>query len=188
MLTEADNILLTRTGPKTPMGNLFRRFWQPILLSTECPEPDGPPLRVTILGEDLRVFRTTDGSIGLTSPRCPHRGADLFFGRNEQGGIRCAYHGWKFATDGRCLDLPTMDPGPARDKAERNIRPISARRTTSRRCRSWNSPRCPPPTFMSRRNCNNATGPRLVRVVWIPRISPFCTWRFPMRTMSRRTC
>jgi phthalate 4,5-dioxygenase oxygenase subunit len=122
MLTEADNILLTRTGPKTPMGNLFRRFWQPILLSTECPEPDGPPLRVTILGEDLRVFRTTDGSIGLTSPRCPHRGADLFFGRNEQGGIRCAYHGWKFATDGRCLELPTMDPGPARDKAERNIR------------------------------------------------------------------
>ena len=121
MLSEADNILLTRTGPKTPMGGLFRRFWQPVLLSTELPEPDGAPVRVTILGEDLRAFRTTDGSIGLTSPRCPHRGADLFFGRNEYNDIRCAYHGWKFGIDGRCLDLPTMDPGPARDKAEHNI-------------------------------------------------------------------
>jgi phthalate 4,5-dioxygenase oxygenase subunit len=122
MLTEDDNVLLTRTGPKTPMGELFRRFWHPVLLSAELPEPDGPPVRVTILGEDLRAFRTTDGSVGLVSPRCPHRGADLFFGRNEEGGIRCAYHGWKFATDGRCLALPTMDPGPARRRTEENVR------------------------------------------------------------------
>jgi phenylpropionate dioxygenase-like ring-hydroxylating dioxygenase large terminal subunit len=122
MLSEADNTLLTRTGPDTPMGDLFRRFWHPVLLSAELPEPDGPPVRITVLGEDLRAFRITDGSVGLTSPRCPHRGADLFFGRNEQGGISCAYHGWKFATDGRCLALPTMDPGPAREKAEQNIR------------------------------------------------------------------
>jgi phthalate 4,5-dioxygenase oxygenase subunit len=122
MLTEDDNILLTRTAPGTPMGALFRRFWQPVLLSSELPEPDGAPVRLWVLGEDLRAFRTTDGTVGLTSPRCPHRGADLFFGRNEQGGIRCAYHGWKFAVDGRCLDLPTMDPGPARARAEENIR------------------------------------------------------------------
>jgi phthalate 4,5-dioxygenase len=122
MLSHEDNILLTRTGPNTPMGNLFRRFWQPVALSSELSEPDGAPIRLTVLGEDLRAFRTTDGTVGLTEPRCPHRGADLFFGRNEQGGIRCAYHGWKFATDGRCLDLPTMDSGPARSRAEQNIR------------------------------------------------------------------
>jgi phthalate 4,5-dioxygenase oxygenase subunit len=122
MLTEGDNVLLTRTGPGTPMGDLFRRFWQPIALSSELPKADGAPIRLTVLNEDLRAFRTTDGSVGLTSPRCPHRGADLFFGRNEQGGIRCAYHGWKFAASGSCLALPTMDPGPARDKAQQNIR------------------------------------------------------------------
>ena len=122
MLSEADNVLLTRTGPGTPMGDLFRRFWQPVLLSAELPERDGPPGRVTILGEDLRAFRTTDGSVGLVSPRCPHRGADLFFGRNEEGGIRCSYHGWKFGIDGHCLALPTMDPGPARQRAEENVR------------------------------------------------------------------
>ncbi len=122
MLTEADNILLTRTGQKTPMGDLFRRFWQPVLLSAELPEPDGPPVRLTVLGEDLRAFRSTDGTVGIVSPRCPHRGADLFFGRNEEGGIRCAYHGWKFAVDGHCLALPTMDPGPARMRAEGTIR------------------------------------------------------------------
>ncbi|MEA2738542.1 MAG: phthalate 4,5-dioxygenase, partial [Acetobacteraceae bacterium] len=87
MLSEADNVLLTRTGPKTPMGDLFRRFWQPVLLSAELPERDGPPVRITVLGEDLRAFRASDGSVGLVSPRCPHRGADLFFGRNEEGGI-----------------------------------------------------------------------------------------------------
>ncbi len=122
MLIEADNILLTRTGPATPMGDLFRRFWQPVALSQELPEPDGAPLRVTIMGQDLRAFRATDGSVGLVSPRCPHRGADLFFGRNEGGGIRCAYHGWKFGRDGRCLDLPTIDPGPARARVQDNVR------------------------------------------------------------------
>jgi phthalate 4,5-dioxygenase oxygenase subunit len=122
MLSEADNILLTRTGPGTPMGELFRHFWQPVLLSAELPEPDGAPVRITILGEDLRAYRATDGTVGLVSPRCPHRGADLFFGRNEEGGIRCAYHGWKFASDGRCLAMPTMDPGPMRERAEQNIR------------------------------------------------------------------
>lgn len=122
MLSEADNILLTRAGPGTAMGAVFRHFWQPVALSAELPEPGGAPLRIRILGEELRAFRSSDGSVGLVSPRCPHRGADLFFGRNEAGGITCAYHGWKFAIDGRCLAIPTMEPGPARDKAEQNVR------------------------------------------------------------------
>lgn len=122
MLSEADNVLLTRTGPQTPMGDVFRHFWQPVALSTELPEPDGAPLRIRVLGEDLRAFRSSNGTVGVVSPRCPHRGADLFFGRNEGGGITCAYHGWKFATDGRCLGMPTMEAGPARDKAEQNVR------------------------------------------------------------------
>jgi phthalate 4,5-dioxygenase len=122
MLTEDDNVLLTRTGPDTGMGELFRRFWQPVALGAELPEPDGPPLRLTVLGEALRAFRATDGAVGVVAPRCPHRGADLFFGRNEEGGIRCAYHGWKFDREGRCLDLPTFEPGPAAARARENIR------------------------------------------------------------------
>lgn len=122
MLSREDNHLLTRTGPGTAMGALFRHFWQPVALSRELPEPDGAPLRARVLGEDLRLFRATDGTVGVVSPRCPHRGADLFFGRNEAGGIACAYHGWKFATDGRCLAIPSMEPGPARERAEANVR------------------------------------------------------------------
>jgi phenylpropionate dioxygenase-like ring-hydroxylating dioxygenase large terminal subunit len=108
MLTTAQNKMLTRTGPGTPMGALFRRFWIPVLLSRELPEPDGPPMRVTVLGEDLIAFRDSKGAVGLVEPRCPHRGASLYFGRNEEGGIRCAYHGWKFNVQGRCLEIPTM--------------------------------------------------------------------------------
>ncbi len=110
MLSERDNTLLTRSARGTPMGDYLRRFWMPALLSEELPEPDGPPRRVLLMGEKLLAFRATDGSVGLVDPRCPHRGADLWFGRNEEGGLRCAYHGWKFATDGRCLDLPTAPP------------------------------------------------------------------------------
>jgi phenylpropionate dioxygenase-like ring-hydroxylating dioxygenase large terminal subunit len=109
MLTQAQNEMLTRTGPGTAMGALFRRFWMPVLLSRELPEPDGPPVRVKVLGEDLIAFRDSTGSVGLVEPRCPHRGANLFFGRNEEGGVRCAYHGWKFDVQGRCLDIPTME-------------------------------------------------------------------------------
>jgi phenylpropionate dioxygenase-like ring-hydroxylating dioxygenase large terminal subunit len=108
MLTKAQNEMLTRTGPGTPMGALFRRFWMPVLLSRELPEQGGPPKRVTVLGEALIAFRDSDGVVGLVEPRCPHRGANLYFGRNEDGGIRCAYHGWKFDVRGRCLEIPTM--------------------------------------------------------------------------------
>ncbi len=106
MLSRADNDLLTLTGAGTPMGRLFRRFWLPALLSAEVPEPDGPPVRVRILGEDLVAFRDTGGRVGLIEPACPHRGANLFFGRNEEGGIRCIFHGWKFDTAGTCLAMP----------------------------------------------------------------------------------
>ena len=95
MLTREDNDLLTRTGPGTPMGKLMRRYWIPALLSDQLPDPDGAPVRVKLLGEKLVAFRTTDG-VGLIDERCPHRNASMFFGRNEENGLRCVYHGWKF--------------------------------------------------------------------------------------------
>jgi phthalate 4,5-dioxygenase len=110
VLSAADNELLTRTGAGTPMGEYFRRFWLPVLLARELPAPDGPPLRVTVLGEELVAFRDTEGRVGLLDPRCPHRGANLFYGRNEECGLRCVYHGWKFDVHGRCVDMPTMPP------------------------------------------------------------------------------
>ena len=110
MLSAEDNALLTRTGPGTSMNALFRRFWLPVALSQELPAPDGPPIRLTVMSEALVAFRDTDGRVGLIDPRCPHRGANLFFGRNEECGLRCAYHGWKFDVSGRCVDMPTMAP------------------------------------------------------------------------------
>jgi phenylpropionate dioxygenase-like ring-hydroxylating dioxygenase large terminal subunit len=122
MLNIDDNRLLTETGPGTPMGELFRRFWSPVLLSRDLPEPDSPPVRIRIFGEDFLALRFTDGRAGVIEPHCPHRGANLFFGRCEKGGIRCAYHGWKFAPDGRCLDMPNVEPGPQRDAMQEKIR------------------------------------------------------------------
>ena len=110
MLSAADNALLTRTGAGTAMGEFFRRFWQPVALSRELAEPDGPPIRVRVMGEDFVAFRDSAGRVGLVEPRCAHRGASLFFGRNEDCGLRCAYHGWKYDATGRCVDMPTMRP------------------------------------------------------------------------------
>src|SRR5690349_15432853 len=90
MLSKADNEFLTRSGPGTPMGELLRRFWMPALLSEELPERDGPPKKIRILGEDLLAFRDTNGRVGVVEPHCPHRGAGLYFGRNEECGLRCA--------------------------------------------------------------------------------------------------
>ncbi|MGH9806691.1 MAG: Rieske 2Fe-2S domain-containing protein, partial [Terriglobia bacterium] len=106
MLTEEENELLTRTGPGTPMGDLFRRFWIPAVLSEEVPGPNCDPVRVTLLGEKLVAFRDSQGKVGLLESYCPHRRADLFYARNEEGGLRCVYHGWKFDVEGRCLDIP----------------------------------------------------------------------------------
>jgi len=111
MLTSADNELLTRTGPGTAMGEYFRRFWHPVALSRELSEPDCPPIRVQVMGEELVAFRDTNGVVGLIEPHCPHRGANLFFGRNEECGIRCIYHGWKFDVHGKCLEMPNVPPG-----------------------------------------------------------------------------
>ena len=107
MLSIADNDLLTHVGPGTPMGEYLRRYWIPTLLSEEVPEPDCPPVRVTILGEVLIAYRDTDGVVGLIDNYCPHRRASMFFGRNEECGLRCVYHGWKFDAAGNCVDMPS---------------------------------------------------------------------------------
>jgi phthalate 4,5-dioxygenase oxygenase subunit len=88
------------------MGNLMREYWLPAMLSSELPSPDSDPVRVLLLGERLIAFRDSTGNVGLLANNCPHRGASLFFGRNEESGLRCVYHGWKFATDGSCIDMP----------------------------------------------------------------------------------
>ena len=110
MLSAEDNDLMCRVGPGTPMGDLLRRYWTPALLVSEAPTPDGDPVRVRLLGEDLVAFRDTDGKIGLIQENCPHRGASLWFGRNEECGLRCPYHGWKFDRDGNCVDMPSEPP------------------------------------------------------------------------------
>ena len=106
MLSKEDNELLTQVGPGTPMGDLVRQYWIPMMAAKELPERDGPPLRMRLLGEDLIAFRDSTGKIGLLGDHCPHRGASLFFGRNEESGLRCVYHGWKFDTAGNCVDMP----------------------------------------------------------------------------------
>ena len=115
MLSREDNELLCRVGPDTPMGDLMRQYWVPAALSSELPARDGAPLRVRLLGENLIAFRATSGAIGLVRDNCPHRGASLFYGRNEQEGLRCVYHGWKFDVTGRCVDMPN-------EPAESNFR------------------------------------------------------------------
>jgi phenylpropionate dioxygenase-like ring-hydroxylating dioxygenase large terminal subunit len=104
------NEYLTRVNAGSPMGSLLRSYWIPLLYSHELPERDGPPRRIRLLGESLIAFRDSEGRVGLLDHHCPHRGASLFYGRNEEGGLRCAYHGWKFDVDGACLDIPN-EPG-----------------------------------------------------------------------------
>jgi nitrite reductase/ring-hydroxylating ferredoxin subunit len=106
MLKREENELVTRVGPDTPMGNVMRRYWIPAILASEVPGPDSDPVRVRLLGENLIGFRDTNGQVGLVAENCPHRGASLFFGRNEECGLRCVYHGWKFTADGTCVDMP----------------------------------------------------------------------------------
>jgi phenylpropionate dioxygenase-like ring-hydroxylating dioxygenase large terminal subunit len=110
MMTRTENETLTSIGPGTLMGNLMRQYWIPALKSEELAERDCDPVRVMLLGERLLAFRDTAGNIGLLAEACPHRGASLFFGRNEYGGLRCAYHGWKFDVHGECLEIPCEPP------------------------------------------------------------------------------
>ncbi len=98
---------LTRTGPGTVMGDFMRQYWIPALKSDEL-KADGDPMRLMLLGEKLVAFRDSGGRVGVMDQRCPHRCASLFLARNEQNGLRCIYHGWKFDIDGRCVDMPNV--------------------------------------------------------------------------------
>ena len=111
MLRPEDNEKITRVGPGTPGGDYMRRYWQPILMSFELPEADGPPMRVRLLGEDLVAFRDSEGHVAFVDAFCPHRRAPMFFGRNEECGLRCVYHGWKFDRHGDCTDMPSEPAG-----------------------------------------------------------------------------
>ena len=111
MLPKQENELLTRTNPGSPMGELMRRYWIPALLSEEIPEPDCPPVQVRHLGEELVAFRDSKGRIGLLEEHCSHRGTSLFYGRNEDCGLRCIYHGWKYDVEGKVLETPAEPQG-----------------------------------------------------------------------------
>ena len=111
MLTREENELVTRTGPGTPMGEVMRRYWMPAALSSELPGADCPPVRVRLLGERLVAFRDSSGNTGLIDEFCAHRRASLFLGRNEENGLRCVYHGWKYDRNGNCLETPTEPAG-----------------------------------------------------------------------------
>ena len=111
MLTKEQNELVTRTAAGTPMGDLFRRYWLPALLSEELAENDGPPVRLQLLGERLLCFRDSEGRLGVIDEFCAHRGVSLWFGRNEDNGIRCPYHGWKYDVNGRCTEVPSEPQG-----------------------------------------------------------------------------
>jgi phthalate 4,5-dioxygenase len=121
MLSREENELLCRVGPGTPMGNLFRQYWLPVLFSWEL-EADGAPRRVRLLGEDLIAFRDSQGQVGLLDTHCPHRGASLFFGRNEESGLRCVYHGWKFDVFANCVDMPSE---PAESNFKHKVKALS---------------------------------------------------------------
>ncbi len=111
MLTREENRLLTQVGAGTPQGDVLRRYWLPALLCEEVAVPDGTPVPVRLLGEDLVAFRDTRGRVGLVGERCPHRLASLVIARNEDCGLTCLYHGWKFDVDGNCVDMPTEPEG-----------------------------------------------------------------------------
>jgi phenylpropionate dioxygenase-like ring-hydroxylating dioxygenase large terminal subunit len=128
MLSQTNNDILTQTGRGTPMGSLMREYWIPAMLSSELPTSDCEPVRVMLLGERLVAFRDSDGQVGLFDHRCPHRATSLFFGRNEKGGLRCVYHGWKFDTTGRCIEMPNEPPtSDFKDKVKATAYPTRER-------------------------------------------------------------
>jgi len=113
MLTKEQNELLCRVEGDAPMGGIMRRHWLPVCMAEEVSERDGKPVRARLLGEDLVVFRDTGGRLGVLGEYCLHRRASLAFGRNEECGLRCLYHGWKFDVEGNVLDMPSEAPGAA---------------------------------------------------------------------------
>jgi len=143
MLSIEDNEVMCHVGPGTVMGNLMREYWIPAVRSDELPSPDCPPLRVKLLGEELIAFRATSGAVGLMQNSCPHRGASMFFGRNEEEGLRCVYHGWKFDVHGNCVDMPS-EPAESNFKNKVHARsyPVNERGGV---CWAYMGPRAVPP-------------------------------------------
>ena len=154
MLSTQENEFMCRTNKGTPMGEFCRRFWTPVLLSEELPGPDCAPLQVKIDGEELVAYRDTQGRVGLLYEFCPHRRASLFYGRNEDGGLRCIYHGWKFDIDGNCTEMMSepvesgfaakvkvLSTPPRRPAASSG--PTWARPPSSRRCPTSSTSACP---------------------------------------------
>src|ERR1700691_1115716 len=127
MLSREESALLTRVGPGTPMGAMMREYWIPAAMGSEL-KRNGPPVRLVLLGERLIAWRDSAGRVGVMDHRCPHRCASLWFGRNEEGGLRCVYHGWKYDVEGRCLDQPNVPPHQDfRDKVRAKAYPARER-------------------------------------------------------------
>jgi phenylpropionate dioxygenase-like ring-hydroxylating dioxygenase large terminal subunit len=145
MLSKQENDLLCRVGPGTPMGNLLREYWFPAMPSYELPSPDCPPKKLRLLGEDLVAFRDSAGRVGIVAQACPHRGASLFFGRNEEEGLRCVYHGWKFDVEGICVDMPS-EPAESNFKSKVRVRAYPAR-DVNHMVWTYMGPRETPPPF-----------------------------------------
>lgn len=169
MLSREENELLVRVGPETGMGQVLRRFWMPALLSSEVPQPDCPPVRVRLLGEDLVAFRDTNGRVALLDAYCPHRRASLFWGRNEECGIRCVYHGWKFDAEGQCIDIPNVDAG---EVIKSNVR-ITSYPTVERSGLVWcyMGPSEPPPPLPMTELFDVPESFRYIEKILIP-----CNW------------
>ena len=119
MLNKADNELLTRVGPGTAMGAMLREYWVPACRSAKL-EADGAPERVRLFGENFVAFRVTDGRVGFMQEACPHRCASLALARNEDNGLRCVFHGWKFSVEGKCVDAPT-EPRQQRERFAESV-------------------------------------------------------------------
>ena len=183
MLPREENELLTRVGQGTPMGGTMRLYWIPALLARELAEPDGAPVRVRLLGEDLVAFRDSEGRIGLVDEYCPHRRASLWFGRNEDSGLRCVYHGWKFAVDGSCIEQMN-EPEPFCHKVHLTAYPTVE---LGRVIWTYMGPpeRTPPvPKFawtqapqthrLSRKSSRNATGSKRWKAASTPRTRRSC--------------
>ncbi|MGH3279189.1 MAG: Rieske 2Fe-2S domain-containing protein [Trebonia sp.] len=124
MLTQEENEALCRVGPGTPMGQVLRRYWTPAFQLGDLPEPDCPPIRVTVLGENFVAFRDTEGRLGFLDELCCHRGASLVLGRVEECGIRCLYHGWKYAVDGTILETPNLATTTFRERVRHGAYPV----------------------------------------------------------------
>ena len=123
MLNAEDNALIGQVGPGTAMGELLRRFWVPFIEAARVERPASDPVEVELLGERLIAYRDGDGRCALIENACPHRGAPLYYGRNEGDGLRCIYHGWKFAADGRCIEMPSEPANRAGKRARASRAP-----------------------------------------------------------------